>query len=499
MVQAAACPAQSTDYGSVTSSVTIPATATYRIWTRMMVPNTSDDTYLLQVDGSQCYNVGGSGISANTWTWVAHKDSNTSSKIDLSLTQGSHAIKMIGNKPDVKLDRLIFVSDLSCVPAPNDDGSDCNASADNTPPTVRITAPVANASVSGKVAISATASDDTAVSKVEMYANSALIGTDTSSPYSFEWDSTGVGNDLQSLTAKAFDAAGNIGTDSFKVLVQNGDKEAPTVPGGLQATAPAYNKVVLTWKASTDNVAVAGYTVLRDTVPLANVTSGTTYTDTPVNANSTYSYKVLAYDAAGNKSASSAAASVTTPNVADSQAPSAPQDVTGTSPGPTQINLTWSASTDNIGVVGYDIYRAVGSGAAQKIATVDTTSYGDTNLTPATAYSYYVIAKDGAGNVGTKSSTVQVTTQDLVKLGAITGVITDSATNRPISFASAVLYIGENKHIYQANRRGQYTVRNLKPNSYNVSYRANKYLTQTVSVKVNSGEVVTKNIALVKR
>src|SRR5262249_19751619 len=74
----------------------------------------------------------------------------------------------------------------------------------------------------------------------------------------------------------------------------------------------------LTWSASTDNVGVAGYRIYRNgsVAPVATVT-GSTYQDTGLSANTTYSYTVAAYDAVGNVSAQSKAASATTPGVSN--------------------------------------------------------------------------------------------------------------------------------------------------------------------------------------
>jgi Zn-dependent metalloprotease len=82
---------------------------------------------------------------------------------------------------------------------------------DTTPPTTRLTAPGLLATVKGTITVSANATDDVAVTRVEFYAGAKLLGTDTSAPYSFSWDTTTVGNSLYLLTAKAYDAAGNVG------------------------------------------------------------------------------------------------------------------------------------------------------------------------------------------------------------------------------------------------------------------------------------------------
>ena len=85
---------------------------------------------------------------------------------------------------------------------------------------------------------------------------------------------------------------------------------------------------------------------------------------------------------------------------ADTQTPSAPTNLMATPASSTQINLTWTASTDNVGVTGYNIYV---NGATTKTATVTTTSYSSTGLAANTAYSYAVTAVDSAGNESGKT------------------------------------------------------------------------------------------------
>ncbi len=93
-----------------------------------------------------------------------------------------------------------------------------------------------------------------------------------------------------------------------------GDTQAPTVPANLSATVASSTQVDLSWAPSTDDVGVAGYTVYRDGAAIATVDGATTsYADTTLAAGMTYSYTVDAFDAAGNHSAQSAPATVTTP------------------------------------------------------------------------------------------------------------------------------------------------------------------------------------------
>ena len=98
------------------------------------------------------------------------------------------------------------------------------------------------------------------------------------------------------------------GTDTCQGSL--GDRMPPTAPGQLSASAPTETQVDLTWTASTDDVGVAAYEVYRDGALLAE-TAGTTYSDTTVNAGTTYAYHVKARDPAGNVSAPSNTATVT--------------------------------------------------------------------------------------------------------------------------------------------------------------------------------------------
>jgi hypothetical protein len=92
-----------------------------------------------------------------------------------------------------------------------------------------------------------------------------------------------------------------------------GDTVAPSVPGGVVATANGSSTIDVVWNASSDDVGVAGYRVFRDGAATAVATVlGTSFSDTGLSAGSTHSYTISAFDAAGNASAMSVAASATT-------------------------------------------------------------------------------------------------------------------------------------------------------------------------------------------
>lgn len=93
--------------------------------------------------------------------------------------------------------------------------------ADTAAPTVGIGAPVAGATVSGLVAVDVSASDNVGVSRVDFLVNGSKIASDTTAPYAFSWDSTAVADGNVSLTAYAYDAAGNYASRSVSVSVAN--------------------------------------------------------------------------------------------------------------------------------------------------------------------------------------------------------------------------------------------------------------------------------------
>lgn len=452
----------------------------------MLVPDTTNNTYLLEVDGSQCYTVGGSNISANSWTWVAHQNGNINSKIDLSLSKGNHNLKLIGNKPGVAVDRIVFSSDTACTPT-GTAGTNCNTTADTTAPTVKLTNPGSGKTVSGLTSVEATASDDVGVTKVDFYVDSSLKASDTSAPYSFQWDTGLIGNGSHTLIAKAYDAAGNVSSDSYSVSVANGDKQPPTAPGGLTGKATAYNTVELSWQASTDDKDIRSYTVYRNDVPLTTVTA-TTFQDTGLFASTTYQYKVLATDNSSNNSPFSNAVSVATPSVADSQAPSVPAGITTKTISDTQINLFWQPSTDNIGVKAYDIYRAVKGKTAVKIAEVAGTSFGDGSVDPGKTYTYTIRARDANGNVSEASRPITATTKNATKKPiTIFGTVQDSHTRQPIKGARVLVLSGNTTYSYTVNSDGHYVFSNLASGRYNISFRAHGYDSKSFAVHVSEG------------
>ena len=145
---------------------------------------------------------------------------------------------------------------------------------------------------------------------------------------------------------------------------------------------------------------------MRDGTQIGTV-SGTTlrYVDSNLASAHTYGYTVAALDAAGNRSAASATATVSTP---DSQAPTVPQGVNADGSGSLQVTVTWNASTDDVGVTSYAIIRD-----GTQIGTVNgtTLSYIDRGVAPG-QHTYSVAALDAAGNRSNASATAGATSAD---------------------------------------------------------------------------------------
>ena len=153
-----------------------------------------------------------------------------------------------------------------------------SGSTDTTPPATSLTAPAANATLSGTATLTADATDNIGVTRVEFYTGTTKIGESTSSPYSLSWNTQSVANGTYSLTSKAFDAAGNQ-ADSTAVSVTVSNATTTPAPTFDYSTTPstevdAIRKAVMNVTAGTCNNFVSGTTASPTgvTVPETGVT-----------------------------------------------------------------------------------------------------------------------------------------------------------------------------------------------------------------------------------
>jgi len=196
---------------------------------------------------------------------------------------------------------------------------------DTQPPTVSISAPASGATLTGTVSVTASASDNVGVTKVEFYLDGALKSTDTTSPYAWSFDTTTAANGSHTLSAKAYDAAGNVGTStSVSVTVSNttgGDTTPPTTSVTAPANGATVSGTVTVTATGSDNVGVTKMEIYIDGTLRTSNTNATSISyswNTTTFANGSHTIVSKAYDAANNVG-TSATITVTVSNSTVSQ------------------------------------------------------------------------------------------------------------------------------------------------------------------------------------
>lgn len=172
------------------------------------------------------------------------------------------------------------------------------------------------------------------------------------------------------------------------------DVTAPTPPQNLSLSKSG-GVPNLAWSASSDNVGVAGYAIYRATSAIVGteiaLTSGTNWIDTTAVEGVKYWYTVKAYDASGNMSSASALKSIVA-----FQKPTKPGNFKVTLSGGNP-KLTFSASSDNVGVVGYNVYRSTNGTLGPLFANIAGSPWTDHSAQAGVTYTYAVRARDAAG------------------------------------------------------------------------------------------------------
>jgi len=193
---------------------------------------------------------------------------------------------------------------------------------DNTdnPPTVAITNPTNGDTVSGAaVTITADASDDDDVTQVEFFYDTSSIGVDSNGAdgWSIDWNTTTVANGLHNIKATATDSIAQTTSHTIGVTVDN---TAPDQVSGLIVTTVSSSQLDLDWDANSEPD-LDHYNVYRSitdggSYSLVDSSGTNSYSDTGLEASTTYYYKVSAVDAIGNEGAQSLQASGTTSEAA---------------------------------------------------------------------------------------------------------------------------------------------------------------------------------------
>ncbi len=182
------------------------------------------------------------------------------------------------------------------------------------------------------------------------------------------------------------------------------DHVAPTKPRGLTVVSSTASSLTVSWQRSSDRVGVAGYTVYRDGVRVGSTAATRTrYVVSSLKCGTGHRIAVQAYDRAGNRSARAAVVAATSACV-DTQPPSVPANVTQTNVTSSSITVSWAASSDNVGVVGYEV---LSDGALA--GSTASTLYALTALRCGAMYTIGVRALDASGH-RSEAASILVTT-----------------------------------------------------------------------------------------
>ena len=262
--------------------------------------------------------------------------------------------------------------------APQTQESGRAAGGDTTAPTVSLTTPTAGATVSGTVNLTANASDNKGVTKVEFWDGANLIAADTSSTggWGVSWNTATATNGAHTLRARAYDAAGNQTTSAPVSVTVANDTTAPTVSLTGPAAGGTVSGMVNLGAAASDNVGVAGVQFRVDGVNVGAEATSSPYSlswDSAAVGNGGHTITAVARDAAGNTT-TSAAVTVTVANAV------------GTT---TSINV--GSDPNGVAVVGNRAY--VANGASDTVSVIDVNTQQTLATIPVGHTPTYVVAK----------------------------------------------------------------------------------------------------------
>jgi fibronectin type 3 domain-containing protein len=193
---------------------------------------------------------------------------------------------------------------------------------------------------------------------------------------------------------------------AIEILPAVVDTSPPSVPNGLAASPVSPTRVDLSWTASTDDVAVAGYDIYRDTNKIGTTTNAS-YSDITATANTSYTYTVRAFDAAGNVSADSSPANVTTP-APDTTSPTI-ANISANNITQTGVAINWVTDEASDSQVEYGISTSYGNSTTLNPSLVTNHSVNLTGLVASTDYHYRVKSKDASGNLAVSGDNVFTT------------------------------------------------------------------------------------------
>lgn len=328
------------------------------------------------------------------------------------------------------------------------------------------------------------ASDDIAIVQYRIYRNGSLIRSISSNGSSGSYVDSGLADGSYTYVVTVVDSSLQTANSNSQSVVL--DANPPTMPPNFSATATGSNSISLSWGASTDVVGVTGYQLIifQGGSELGRITlaaSARNHAYDTLLANTDYSFELRAVDASGNLSAPANASATTfpqndcqgraagdvctttagnpgtcgyvsggilqcvdnPPTVSDNQPPTNPTNLVATPLSTTSIQASWSPSTDNSGIVWYEVYVD-----GELAVLTQQTTYTAIGLTPGYIYEFQVRARDAADPVNysgfagpvqaeTLTEATEPITEPIVDPGGGSGTIglpvEDPAINLPSS------------------------------------------------------------------
>lgn len=346
--------------------------------------------------------------------------------------------------------------------------------------------------------------DNVAISHYEVYRNLVKFGkVDFSDTQTFSYfDNTAPENKTIKYLVVAVDKFGNQASSNQPQITT--DTIPPTTPTALKITATKNNSISLGWTASTDNFFLTSYDIYRNGSKVASQSwaSGTTYYAGGLTPCSNYTFYIVAIDATNNRSANSSTVSATTTGTCtgdDNTAPTPPSNLNGKVKSPTQINLNWTGSLDNVGITGYNIYN---NNTLIKSVGGSETSIGLTGLSPNTTYNFTVKGIDSSSNSSLASNIRSLKTfASTPGVGAIGGKITASTGG---NITGAFVKVINTNRVSSTNSKGLYSLQNLPVGCYYIMVYDNplsptaRFRSKTTLYCVNVAEntLTTKNFTV---
>ncbi|MEM9464127.1 MAG: FG-GAP-like repeat-containing protein, partial [Actinomycetota bacterium] len=314
-----------------------------------------------------------------------------------------------GLSPDTTYAYTVTATDTSANTSdPSDPAEATTAPLDTTPPA---TVTNVNASATGRTTVSVTwapTTDDDAVASYTVLRDGVPVATVDDATTTFDDTGLSAGGEY-AYTVTASDPSANTSppSDPATATTDPPDTTPPATVTGVTAAATGRTSVTVGWDATSDDEAVATYTVRRDGTPVATVDAATTtFDDTGLTPGTTYAYTIVATDTSANASTPSTAANATT-DPPDTTPPATVTGVTAVATGESTVDVDWDATTDDEAVATYTVLR---DGTPIATLPADTTSHTDSGLSPNTAYAYTVTATDTSANTSDPSTAANATT-----------------------------------------------------------------------------------------